>query len=301
MIASQLTGPKTTVVTYPRGSLQEDATVVYVAPDPRHEAGQQLLVITDVTPFHPLDPLWPDQPADHGMLLAGGRGYPVHDTLTVARRSDRPLMVDDAVDARRDEPDVTFLVAHVVDAMTTPHPAVGEQVALAVDGVRRLRLSAAHTACHLLAYALNEATHTLWRKPAATDSRGNHDFDEVTCVHTQHDVDGSTDRYRLGKSLRKRGFDSGRFLDELPAIIDRVNATLAEWIASDASVRVECAGSTLTSRRQWICETPNGIAAMPCGGTHVQRLSEIESMTAAAVFDVAAGVLTIGNEVHTAS
>ena len=287
------------MVTYPSGSLRENATVLLVVPDPRPAAEQQLLVITDVTPFHPLDPLWPDQPADHGELLVGNQVYAVCDTATVAQRANGPVMVDDAIDARRDEPDVLFLVAHVVDAAATPHLAVDAQVTLAVDGVRRLRLSAAHTACHLLAYALNEATHDLWKKPSHTDSRGHHDFDEATCVHTRHYVGGSIDNYRLGKSLRKRGFDSTRFLDELPTIVGEVNHTLASWIASDAAVRIDCSGPRLTDRRQWICETAGGTAHMPCGGTHVQRLGEIDSMSAVASFDSEAGILTIRNEVRT--
>ncbi len=134
----------------------------------------------------------------------------------------------------------------------------------------------------------------------ANASRLYHDFDAAACVHTRHDVGGSLDKYRLGKSLRRRGLDSARFLDEIPAIIEEVNRTLAKWIASDATVRIDCAGSRLTDRRQWVCAIPGGTAQMPCGGTHVQRLQEIDSMTAVASFDHEAGILTIRNEVRTA-
>ena len=226
-----------TVVTYPSGSLRETATVVHVLPDPRAGGDTRLLVITDVTPFHPLDPLWPDQLADHGELHVGTGAFAVRDTVIAARRGDGPLVVGDAVDVRRDEAGVLFLVAHVVDAVAALQLPVGTEVTLVVDEHRRRRLSAAHTACHLLAYALNEATHDLWRKPTRTDSRGHHDLDEATCVSTRHDIDGSLDHYRLGKSLRKRGFDSARFLDELPSTLDEVNRTLARWIESNAPVR----------------------------------------------------------------
>jgi alanyl-tRNA synthetase len=298
---SQFLSQKPTLVRYPSGSCREEASVLHVLPDPRPTSWQRLLVITDVTPFHPLDPLWPDQPADHGELLMGSHTYSVHDAVTVAQRANGPFMVDNAIDARRDEPDVLYLVAHVVDAAAQLHLDSGSHVSLVVDELRRLRLSAAHTACHLLAYALNEATHDLWKKPGPIDSRGHHDLDEAMCVHTRHDVGGSVDQYRLGKSLRKRGFDVTRFLGELPAIIEQVNYTLAKWTASDATVRIDCAGPRLTDRREWICEIPGGTAHMPCGGTHVQRLGEIESMTAVASFDSEAGILTIRNEVRTGS
>jgi alanyl-tRNA synthetase len=299
MSAADSVEPTPTVVTYPLGSLREQAMVIEVSRDPRPASAGRLLVITDVTPFHPLDPLWPDQPADHGELLVDGLRGTVHDSVTVARRAGGPLMVDDGIDARRDEPGVVFRVAHSVDGELEPHLPVGARTTLIVDGIRRRRLSAAHTACHLLAYALNEATHELWGKPTHRDSRGHYDLDRATCVHTSHDIGGSLDRYRFGKSLRKRGFDSARFLAELPRIVERVNRRLAEWIEADAVVRIECAGPLLTDRRRWLCLLPGGTAQMPCGGTHVTRLAEFEAMRATADFDADTGLLTIRNATRT--
>ncbi len=271
--------------------------MLHVMADLRTGAGQQFLVITDITPFHPLDPLWPDQPADHGQLLVADKAYTVSDVVTTAQRAGGPVMVDKAIDARRDEPGVLFLAAHVIEAASLGDLSVGTRVTLTVNAARRLRLSAAHTACHLLAYALNQETHDLWRKNTSLDSRNYHDFDAAACVFTRHDIGGSLDRYRIGKSLRKRGFDSARFMEELPAIIGGVNDTLAKWVKSDAAIRINCDGPLLTDWRQWICDLPGGSAFMPCGGTHVQRLRQIDAMSAVASFDAAAGTLAIRNEV----
>jgi len=287
-----------TLVTYPSGSCQEEATVLDVMPDPRVGGAGRKLVITDVTPFHPLDPLWPDQPADLGELQAAGQSHAVPDVITIAQRNDGPVMAGDAIDARRDEPGVCFRVAHVLPATALAQVRPHRQVTLIVDTDRRRRLSAAHTACHLLAYALNQETHHLWTKPAGQDSRHHHDLDAAACVHTRHDTGGTLDRYRLGKSLRKRGFDSAAFIAELPLIIDRVNHRLAAWIASDAAVRIECAGPRLTDHRRWYCDLPEATAHMPCGGTHVRQLSEISAMTALPSYDPESKTVTIRNEVR---
>jgi alanyl-tRNA synthetase len=290
--------PTATTVTYPAGSLEEVAVITTVVPRSLEPSESGLLVFTEVTPFHPLDPLWPDQPADRGAIHLGAQVIEVHDTVTVARRGIGPLMVGGAIDARRDEPGVLFLVAHVVEAEAGAHLRPSNIVTLRVDEERRRRLNAAHTACHLLAYALNESTDALWHKLAATDSRGHRDLDAASCVSTAHDIDGSRDSYRLGKSLRKRGFDSARFLEELEPILDEVNRRLNTWIEADSPVWISADGPLLTDRRNWVCELPGGTAEMSCGGTHVRRLGEILEMTATARYDGETGTLHIRNLVR---
>lgn len=298
-IADQLAELPPTVVTYPAGSLQEDARIVAVLVDPRPTAEYRTLLVCDRNPFHPLDPLWPDQPDDTGWIEVADETQRVHRTLTIAQRPGGPLMVENEIEARRDEPGVEFRVALAVDDIGAKVRR-DLPVKLRVDRQRRQQLSAAHTACHLLAYALNGATHHLWRKIAPTDARGHYDLDRASCVHTHHAIDGSVDRYRLGKSLRRRGFDTAGFLDELPEIIDQANQTLADWISTDAPVWIDTEGPLLTDRRTWICELPDGTAHMPCGGTHVQHLAQIASMRAAYQVHDEAAEFSITNTTHLA-
>ena len=109
---------------------------------------------------------------------------------------------------------------------------------------------------------------------------------------------GSRDRYRLGKSLRKQGFEATALIDGLAGIMDEVNQRLASWIRADALVTVEADGVRLTDRRMWRCSfLPGGAAGVPCGGTHVTRLGEILGMRAVASFDDQTGLLEIVNRV----
>ncbi len=147
-------------------------------------------------------------------------------------------------------------------------------------------LSAAHTGCHLMALALNEALAERWRKsPGREDSFGRPDFDAIAMESSRMDEHASTDRYRIGKSLRKKGFDPDGLAGQLPELTDRVNARLAGWIAADAPVRIELFGgektARLTARRQWVCELPEGTASIFCGGTHVARLGELDALQCA--------------------
>lgn len=263
-----------TAVTYPSGSLRETATVVHMLPHSPCGRGHPTAVDHRRHPVPPADPLWPDSPPTTASCTSTPRPSPCATPSSPPGAGDGPLVVDDAINARRRH----ALPCRARGRRRGAAATDGTEVTLVVDEHRRRRLSAAHTACHLLAYALNEATHDLWRKPTSTDSRGHHDLDVATCVSTRHDVDGSLDHYRLGKSLRKRGFDSAQFLDELPATIDEVNRALAWWIESDAPVRIDTTGPALTDRRQWVCETPGGTAQMPCGGTHVRSVGEIASI-----------------------
>jgi alanyl-tRNA synthetase len=140
---------------------------------------------------------------------AVGRGR----VLAVAAGGDGegPSVVVDEIGSvipvRRGEEGWVWLVAHRLGESAEP-PQVGDEVELVVDVRRRRALSAAHTACHLAALAMNRAASHLWRKEARRDSLGSPDLDQIAMVSSVMDESGLTDVYRLGKSLRKKGFET---------------------------------------------------------------------------------------------
>jgi len=261
-----------TQVTFPAGTVHGSSTVLAVVPLPDGRHG----VITGSTPFHPLDHTWPDQPADTGSLTADGVELPVLDCVTGGVGPEGELFLGPDIPVRRGDEDWAWLVVHVVDRPVT----VGAEVRLRVDAERRAALSAAHTGCHLLALALNEALAPRWRKdPGRADALGHPDFDSLAMDTSRMDVRASTDVYRIGKSLRKKGFTADDLAADLPALTAAVNDRLAAWVAADAPVRIEAPGPELTARRRWACDLPQGPASIFCGGTHLHALGELASLT----------------------
>jgi len=131
--------PRTdSLVTFPAGSIQEQARVLDVSgggPGPAW-------VLTDVTPFHPVDPRWPDQGPDHGTLSAGREIIPVIDAVMGATDGSQ-LFIGADTPVRRGEPGWAFVVVHVIPA-TGPAPTAGQWVTLTVEADRRSALSAGH-------------------------------------------------------------------------------------------------------------------------------------------------------------
>ncbi|MEZ5115198.1 MAG: hypothetical protein R2737_02915 [Candidatus Nanopelagicales bacterium] len=261
-----------TLVTYPSGAVDGTGTVVAVVP----LDGGRVGVVTDTTPFHPVDHTWPDQPGDVGSLAA----RPVVDCVTGAVSPDGNVLVGADIPVRRGEEGWSWVVVHVLDDSATA-PAVGDAVSLTVDGPSRAALSAGHTACHLAAFALNAEVAGMWRKdPGRSDSLGHPDFDQLALTESRILPDGAFDAYRLGKSLRKKGFESADLLAQVADVQDRVNARLAAWLSDGAEVRVLSDGDdTVTARRQWSCDLAEGSASVPCGGTHVSSLADLAAVS----------------------
>ncbi|MDH6123665.1 metal-dependent hydrolase [Kitasatospora sp. GP82] len=271
----------TTHVSFPAGEVTGESAVLAVHP----LADGRYAVVTEATPFHPLDHTWPDQPADLGELAVGGVAYPVVDCLTGAVGPEGgELLVGSDIPVRRGDEEWSWLVLHVVEAQPQAD-AVGLRAELRVDAERRALLSASHSGCHLLALALNAALAPRWRKdPGRADAFGNPDFDSLAMASSVMDTEASTDTYRLGKSLRKKGFTAEAteeypaLAEAVPALTEAVNAQLAAWVAADAAVRIEVPGPELTARRRWHCELPAGSAEIFCGGTHLHHLGELAEL-----------------------
>lgn len=260
-----------TVVTYPAGDTRSRGTVVAAV-----DAGDgRTAVMLDRTAFHPVDTAWPDQPADRGALvLADGGRVPIVDAVLGATEGG-DLLLGPAVPVRTGTGGWTFVVAHVVDGAA---PAVGDTVDVEVDGEHRAALSSGHTACHLASLALDEALAGAWRKDAPTDARGCPAFDALAIQESRILPGGSRDVYRIGKSLRRKGFDPAA-LDDLAELARAVDTLLADWTAAAGDVRIECDGVALADRRTWVCALPDGEVRIPCGGTHVASLAELREVT----------------------
>lgn len=255
-----------TRVTYPQGAVGSASRVLHVEPrdDGRHA------VLLDTTAFHPVDSAWPDQGADRGDLQVAGRRLPVVDCV-VGATDGTALYLGAESPVRKGTEGWAFVVVHLVEGDA---PSAGDDVTVRVDAAHRAAVSAGHTGCHLASLALNRALAGRWRKDVAADALGAPNFDALAIDTTVIGEFGSVDTYRLGKSLRRKGFGA----DDLDtgATADAVNATLAAWTATGASIGIAADGPGLTDRRRWVCDLPGEHAEIPCGGTHLASLAGLD-------------------------
>ncbi|GAA2013062.1 metal-dependent hydrolase [Nakamurella flavida] len=279
-----------TRVSYPTGGTHGPGTVVGLARFTGRDGGGVLGVVLDATAAHPVSPTWPDQPADRGELLSAARTHALLDVRQGVLH-DGLLTVD--VSAGRVPGDE--VVVHLVDPGASL--TLGERVEVIVDAEWRRSLSLAHSACHLGALALDAALAPLWSRSVATDPLGHPAFDRLAITSSTLSPRRAVDVYRLGKSLRKKGFDGTRLTDELAAVAAAQAATLDRWLAQDTATHVEAGDGTLSARRRW-CGTLDGIEVdLPCGGTHVASTGELAGITVEHQLSEAADALTVTTSV----
>lgn len=267
---------QSTKVTFPQGTTKGDSVIRYAAPFDTNRS----LVIVDGTPFHPLSNSWPDQEADKGTILIDSDTYNVVDSLTAAVNplEATHLFIDTEIPSKRETEGWHYLVAHIVDTPLN-ESVVGKTVELTVDADRRKRLSIAHTSGHLAAYAMSKAAADLWRKEAKLDGLGNPDLDQLAMEYSRMTPTGDTDKYRIGKSLRKKnGFDSETFFARSGELAGNVNEQVSAWLETKTPVVIETDGATLEAQRYCVYILDGKEVKLPCGGTHPKNLGEIASI-----------------------
>ncbi|WP_111765441.1 metal-dependent hydrolase [Nakamurella deserti] len=261
-----------TRIGYPAGETRSRGVVVGVVRLIGTAGEPALGVVLDTTAAHPLSPTWPDQPADAGVLVTARGERALLDVRQGVLTPEGLLL-----DAPRAEG--AAVVVHVVDG--TASVALGETVTVAVDTVARRALSLAHSACHLNALALDAVLVPYWNKPVPqTDSLGHPAFDQLAIQSSRLSPHRAVDVYRLGKSLRKKGFDASRLAGELAAVTGAHAALLQHWVAADAPLHVEAGDGTLAARRAWCCVLDDTEVVIPCGGTHAASTGELAGIHA---------------------
>lgn len=268
--------PSSTIVSFAGGDLTGSSTVSLI-----ESSSLGTVVVVDATPFHPVDHTWPDQPGDTGELSAEGKAVRVTEAVMAAVSDEGEFAVGSDIPVKRGVDGWTWLVGHPIDGDAPAWLTGGARVELSVDAPRRAGLSRGHTACHLASLALDIAVADLWRKDPGADALGNPNFEARANQSSRIHEDGAVDEYRLGKSLRRAGFDTETFVATLEDREAAINAQLATWVASGAMSRVLPEGPTIVDRRSWHCELPDGHAEILCGGTHVESLSEFVSISVA--------------------
>ncbi|MFT2711882.1 metal-dependent hydrolase [Clavibacter sp. Sh2126] len=281
-----------TRVTYPAGSTSSRGTVLRVD----RRADGTLAVVLDATACHPVDSAWPDQPADRAVLRVRGAGIEVLDCVVGAASTDpgegvAALHVGAEVPVKKGADGWSFVAVHLVPGDADVRE--GDAAEVAVDPEHRRALSAGHTGCHLASLALDRALADAWTKEVPTDALGAPGFDALAIDTSRIGPWSSIDTYRLGKSLRKKGFPTAALVEHLDEVRERVDATLAAWVASAAPARIEREGDLLTSRRSWVCELQDGTARIPCGGTHLDGLAALASVTVELEAEEADGAVVV--------
>lgn len=237
-------------------------------------------VVTDRTSFHPVSHIWPDHPADKGTIALGDCCFNVAGCFTGAvDLATNTLYVGTDIPVKRDAPNWAFVVVHYI--AEDVQWSKGDTVILSVDKAYQQALSRGHSAGHLSSLALNKVLHSdYWRKDASRkDELGHYDFHSYAQQQSIVSEDKSTDTYRLGKTLRKRGLNTADMVANLVALTELINQQLEAWRQSGAAVVMRREGMLLTDSRYWQCDLgEKEMIEIPCGGSHIQSLSEYSAL-----------------------
>ncbi|CED70703.1 putative uncharacterized protein [Aliivibrio wodanis] len=244
------------------------------------ETDQGKWFVTKETPFHPVSHIWPDHPEDKGTVQIGNNDYPILACQTGAiELATGELYIDKDIPIKRGESGWVFVISHLISK--DANLSVENSANLQVDKRYQDALSRGHSAGHIAYLALNKILHAnYWRKDAdRKDELGHYNFNSYAQETSFVTEDHCEDVYRLGKTLRKRGLNSADMITDLDVIAEQVNKQIIEWLALENEVIIECEGKALTDSRYWIADFGiDGVAKLPCGGTHVSSFIEYQEI-----------------------
>lgn len=204
-------------------------------------------LITDVTPFHPVSHIWPDHPADQGFVTVDDVQYPVEDCLVGAiEQSTGKLCIAADIPVKRDAEGWVFVVVHQLSASASMIN-IHDEIVLSVDKEYQSSLSRGHSAGHIASLALNKVlAESYWRKDAdRKDPLGSYDFNSYAQVTSFVTQELCTDKYRLGKTLKKRGLNVADLLANLDGIETDINQMISGWLAEPTPVAMRLEGEAL--------------------------------------------------------
>ena len=266
-----------TITQFCHQAWQIKAKALYVEND-----DSKIYLITDMTPFHPVSHIWPDHPADRGFVNVGDVQYPVEDCLVGAiEQSTGKLHIAADIPVKRDAEGWAFVVVHQLPASASMIK-VSDEVLLTVDKEYQASLSRGHSAGHIAFLALNKVlAESYWRKDAdRKDPLGSYDFNSYAQVTSFVTPELCTDKYRLGKTLKKRGLNVADMLTNLDGIEADINQMIKGWLADSTPVTMRLEGEALTDSRYWEWQLDSDtLVSIPCGGTHIENTSELKSLS----------------------
>ncbi|MCG9558450.1 metal-dependent hydrolase [Vibrio kanaloae] len=240
-------------------------------------------LITDVTPFHPVSHIWPDHPADQGFVTVDDDvQYPVEDCLVGAiEQSTGKLCIAADIPVKRDAEGWVFVVVHQLSASASMIN-IHDEIVLSVDKEYQSSLSRGHSAGHIASLALNKVlAESYWRKDAdRKDPLGSYDFNSYAQMTSFVTQELCTDKYRLGKTLKKRGLNVADLLANLDGIETDINQMISGWLAEPTPVAMRLEGEALTDSRYWEWQLDaDTLVSIPCGGTHIENTSELKALS----------------------